>query len=211
MRVRAGEGTATSATAGAWIAFILACVTVAAAVAWQSPWKADPASAAPGTVTAQAVPPADPGPVHPVDNDCSGGYVYLTFDDGPSANTPALLDRLRELNLRATFFVIGDRIAQRENVVRRELAEGHSVQNHAFHHHNLVTGVDVSGMQRSPWGETQIAAELVRANEAIVAAGAPRPTLYRPPYGAVDARVDSVAKRYGLRLVMPWSSDPRTT
>jgi peptidoglycan/xylan/chitin deacetylase (PgdA/CDA1 family) len=209
VRVQAGEGTATSATAGAWTAFILACVTVAAAVAWQSPWNADPASAEPGTVAAKAVPSADPGPVRPVDNDCSGGYVYLTFDDGPAGNTPALLDRLRELNLRATFFVIGSRVAGREDVVRRELAEGHSVQNHTFHHHNLVTGVDVGGVQRAPWGEAQIAAELVRANEALVAAGAPQPTLYRPPYGEVDARVDSVARRYGLRLVMPWSSDPR--
>ena len=40
-----------------------------------------------------------------LNNDCSGGYVALTFDDGPGANTPALLQELKDLNLEATFFV----------------------------------------------------------------------------------------------------------
>ena len=134
--------------------------------------------------------------------------MFLTFDDGPLEHTPALLDRLAQLNLKATFFVIGDHVAGREDVIRREVAEGHSVQNHSFRHFNLVTGVDLAGVVRSPWGESQVESELRRTDEAIVAAGAPQPTEYRPPYGAVDKQVDDAARRVGLRLVMSWSDNP---
>jgi peptidoglycan/xylan/chitin deacetylase (PgdA/CDA1 family) len=178
---------------------------VAAAVLISRP--ADPHPVPTVAAAADVAVPASAGPARPVAGDCSGGVVYLTFDDGPLDRTPALLDRLAQLNLKATFFVVGERIAGREGVVRREVAEGHSVQNHSFHHFNLVTGVDLDGMARSPWGASQIESELRRTSEALVAAGAPRPTEYRPPYGAVDRRVDDAARRTGLRLVMPWSDD----
>lgn len=196
-----------------WAPLVVAFVLVLVAVGLQ--WPQIPAALGslvapepddPDVVAHRADPAA--GSWRPIDNDCSGGNVYLTFDDGPSDTTPALLDRLEILNLKATFFVVGDRIPGREAIVRRALAGGHSVQNHTFHHVDLVTGVDVDGVALRPWGELQIRAELVRGIEAIVGAGAPRPTLYRPPYGEVDAGVDRVAAELGLRLVMPWPSVP---
>jgi peptidoglycan-N-acetylglucosamine deacetylase len=150
-----------------------------------------------------------PGVARPVANSCSGGRVYLTFDDGPGAGTPLVLERLEQLHLQATFFLIGDHIAGNETLMRREMADGDSLQNHTFHHPNLVTGVDVDNVQRSPWGDPEIETELVRATDAIVAAGVPRPTLYRPPYGSVNRDVDAIAQRLGLRLVMPWADDDR--
>jgi len=190
----------------AWLPFLLACTVVATAAVVSRP--AEPGEL-PAVVAAQATTLSPTGPARPVSGDCSGGVVHLTFDDGPLDHTPALLDRLAQLNLKATFFVSGANIAGREDVIRREVAEGHGVQNHSFHHFNLVTGVDLAGVARTPWGASQIESELRRTNEALVAAGAPTPTLYRPPYGAVDERVDDAARRVGLRLVMPWSNDPR--
>ena len=191
----------------AWLPFLVACAVVATAVVVNRPATREVAPVAPAAPAAQAV-PALREPARPVTNNCSGGVVYLTFDDGPLEHTPALLDRLKQLNLKATFFVIGDHVAGREDVLRREVAEGHSVQNHSFHHFNLVTGVDLAGVTRSPWGESQVVSELLRTNDAIVAAGVPAPTEYRPPYGAVDDQVDDAARRVGLRLIMPWSDAP---
>lgn len=186
----------------AWTAFVVAVVSAVFAAVLNWPTDPVPARTA-STEPAVAAPGAAPAPARPWD--CSGGRVYLTFDDGPGPGTEFLLDRLAAENLHATFFVIGDHIAGNEGLIRREVVEGHSVQNHSYHHFNLVTGVDLSGVQRYPWAASEIENELLRTNRAIVAAGAPRPTEYRPPYGSVNVEVDLAARRQGLRLVMPWS------
>jgi peptidoglycan/xylan/chitin deacetylase (PgdA/CDA1 family) len=188
----------------AWLAFVaaVAAVVLAAVLNWPggSAGPGSPGPARPAAATSDAA-------ARPQDNDCSGGRVFLTFDDGPGPGTSLLLDHLAALNLRATFFIIGDHIAGNEDLIRREVAEGHSVQNHSYHHFNLVTGVDLTGTRRSPWGPSEIETELLRTTRTIMAAGAPRPVEYRPPYGSVNAVVDQAAQRQGLRLVMPWSDD----
>jgi peptidoglycan/xylan/chitin deacetylase (PgdA/CDA1 family) len=195
-----------------WLVFGMALVLVAGAVVVNvrsaDPALARTAEAAEGAETSVGGTPRAHD-VRPLANDCSGGRVYLTFDDGPGLGTPFVLDRLEQLNLRATFFLIGDRVAGNEDILKREMADGDSLQNHSFHHYNLATGVDLDGVQRSPWGNAEIETELVRTNDAIVRAGAPRPTLYRPPYGSVDRREDQIARRLGLRLVMPWADADR--
>lgn len=61
--------------------------------------------------------------------------AYLTFDDGPSEVTPDILDTLKKKNAKATFFLVGSEItAERESIVKRELAEGHSVGVHTYSH-----------------------------------------------------------------------------
>ncbi|HXT45225.1 MAG TPA: polysaccharide deacetylase family protein [Pseudonocardiaceae bacterium] len=197
-----------------WLPFVLACsiLFTAATLAWPGAFGAArglwrETSNDPGTAASNAGSEPSPGAataVRPVSNDCSGGTVYFTFDDGPAPSTVAVLDRLKALNIKATFFVIGDHIQGRQDILRREVSEGHSVQNHTYHHPNLVTGVDVNGVQRQPWGDSQIETEFERANTVIVAAGAPRPTQYRPPYGSVNNQVDGIAGRLGLRLIMSW-------
>lgn len=60
---------------------------------------------------------------------------YLTFDDGPSANTEKILDILLENNVKATFFVVGESLAQeRKEIVSRIIKEGHAVGMHANIH-----------------------------------------------------------------------------
>jgi peptidoglycan-N-acetylglucosamine deacetylase len=122
------------------------------------------------------------------------GYVALTFDDGPTANTPALLKILAERGVRATLFNVGEAVETHPEMVQVELDGGHTVENHTNTHPHLTT--------LSPG---QIASEITRANDALRAAGA-EPSWLRPPYGEVDERVEAAAAAAGLQHVI-WTTD----
>ena len=84
----------------------------------------------------------------------------LTFDDGPSGtNTPKVLNALMETGATATFFVIGNRIADYQFLVQRESDEGHAVASHNWHHGN-VTKSSAAALRRMP----------ERVNEAMIKA-----------------------------------------
>ena len=66
------------------------------------------------------------------------GKLALTFDDGPDPDwTPKILDILKQKNVRASFFIIGENAQANPDLVRRILAEGHDVGNHTYTHPNL--------------------------------------------------------------------------
>jgi peptidoglycan/xylan/chitin deacetylase (PgdA/CDA1 family) len=69
-----------------------------------------------------------------IDNEKASQTVYLTFDDGPSANTEALLDVLDEFGVRATFFVTGQYEGDTAGLLRQISQKGHSVGLHSFAH-----------------------------------------------------------------------------
>lgn len=60
--------------------------------------------------------------------------IYLTFDDGPSVMTDKVLDVLKENDVKATFFIIGNKIKGQEAVVKRIYTEGHSIGLHTYTH-----------------------------------------------------------------------------
>lgn len=60
--------------------------------------------------------------------------AFLTFDDGPSDVTPMILDTLKQENIRATFFVLGQRVEQKPDMVKRMYDEGHFIANHGYSH-----------------------------------------------------------------------------
>ena len=69
----------------------------------------------------------------PVQNDKK--IIYLTIDDGPSSNiTPKMLDVLKQYNIKATFFIIGNLIPGREDILKRIYNEGHSIGLHSYTH-----------------------------------------------------------------------------
>jgi cellulose synthase/poly-beta-1,6-N-acetylglucosamine synthase-like glycosyltransferase/spore germination protein YaaH/peptidoglycan/xylan/chitin deacetylase (PgdA/CDA1 family) len=83
------------------------------------------------------------------------GLVALTFDDGPDARwTPKILDILKAKNAPATFFVIGQNMQARPDLVKREVAEGHVVGSHTWTHPNIgetpiaQTDVELNATQR---------------------------------------------------------------
>jgi peptidoglycan/xylan/chitin deacetylase (PgdA/CDA1 family) len=104
--------------------------------------------------------------------------VALTFDDGPGSSTSQVLDDLDARRAAATFFLQGIRVGQYADEVRRMKAESHEIGNHTWNHPDLTKLPD-----------PEIADQLGRTNEAIRAVTGQQPTTFRPPYGAVDARV----------------------
>ena len=60
--------------------------------------------------------------------------VYLTFDDGPSDNTSAILDTLAKYNVKATFFVVGKTDDQSKEMYQRIVNEGHTLGMHSYSH-----------------------------------------------------------------------------
>lgn len=83
------------------------------------------------------------------------GFIALTFDDGPDAVwTPKILDVLKQENVKATFFVIGENGQENPDLVRRIVADGHDIGNHSFTHPNLgdvsnrITDLELNATQR---------------------------------------------------------------
>ena len=126
--------------------------------------------------------------------------VALTFDDGPSRqSTPAVLDALRLFGVRATFFVLGEAVEQSPDLLRRIVAEGHTVGLHGDRHRPFVL---LSGRE--------IRAEIARARAAIQDAcpdTVVSPWL-RPPHGFKSPGVLWAVHRAGFRLA-GWSADGR--
>lgn len=71
--------------------------------------------------------------------------VFLTFDDGPSKSvTPLILDLLKQENIKATFFVLGNRVEQNPEIINRIFEEGHYIANHGYSHvySSIYTSID---------------------------------------------------------------------
>jgi peptidoglycan/xylan/chitin deacetylase (PgdA/CDA1 family) len=117
--------------------------------------------------------------------------VALTFDDGPDPRfTPAVLDLLRRHQARATFFLIGQNALAHPDLVARELDGGHEIGNHTFDHPDLEL-----------LASYQVDEEIERGADAIRDAGAPRPTLFRPPRGLTDEVVGVLADAERYRTI----------
>ncbi|MFF5007691.1 polysaccharide deacetylase family protein [Streptomyces phaeochromogenes] len=123
------------------------------------------------------------------------GYVGLTFDDGPSGNTPALLNALTQNGLRATMFNQGQYAAANPSQVRAQVNAGMWVGNHSYTHPHLPQ-----------LGQAQIDSEISRTQQAIAAAGGGTPRLFRPPYGETNSTVKAVEAKYGLTEII-WDVD----
>lgn len=68
-------------------------------------------------------------------NDVEPKRVFLTFDDGPTKSvTPYILDLLKSENIKATFFVLGNRAKANPELIQREFNEGHYIANHGYSH-----------------------------------------------------------------------------
>jgi peptidoglycan/xylan/chitin deacetylase (PgdA/CDA1 family) len=118
--------------------------------------------------------------------------VALTFDDGPSpATTPRVLELLAAAGVRATFFVVGRKALEHPALVRNIAAAGHQVGLHGYEHDRLF----------SLRFSDHVALDIRRTQDVIEQAGAPRPTLFRPPIGFVSHFTVRGARKAGVRLV----------
>ena len=119
--------------------------------------------------------------------------IALTFDDGPSESTPALLDVLATFGIRATFFQCGANVRRLPEIARLVAAGGHEIGNHTdthplFHFRSASFIYD----------------ELARAQRTIEDTVSVRPRLFRPPYGVRWFGLRAAQRALGLGGVM-WS------
>jgi peptidoglycan/xylan/chitin deacetylase (PgdA/CDA1 family) len=131
--------------------------------------------------------------------DRSRPWVSLTFDDGPTEGcTDRILDVLQELDVRATFFVIGKNVAQCPELLRRMDAQGHLVANHTFDHghFDLFRGW-------SYWRK-----QVQRTNELIEQIIGKKPAIFRPPMGFTTQPIHHAVKCAG-QAVVTWSRRAR--
>ena len=119
--------------------------------------------------------------------------VALTFDDGPSPDTPQVLDFLRDENIKATFFLIGREVEKYPEIARRIAADGHEIGNHSYSHPIFLFC--------SP-RKTRI--ELRTTQDIIEKTVGCAPKLARPPCGVRTAAYFTAARNLGLRIVQ-WS------
>jgi peptidoglycan/xylan/chitin deacetylase (PgdA/CDA1 family) len=116
--------------------------------------------------------------------------LALTFDDGPSHWTPLVLDLLRDNEARATFFVIGARVRERPDDVKRIVAEGHELGSHTLTHPRLT---------EIP--EDEVRSEITGGLEAIEEVLGERPSLFRAPGFHADRRELAIVEELGLEAV----------
>ncbi len=108
-------------------------VTAAPFVPTEVPTEA-PTEAPTEIPTEAPTPEPTPAPTQAVNPAGTGKKVYLTFDDGPSKNTPAVLDILARYNIKATFFTIGRMIERNPKTAKRIYDEGHLLACHTQTH-----------------------------------------------------------------------------
>jgi peptidoglycan/xylan/chitin deacetylase (PgdA/CDA1 family) len=106
--------------------------------------------------------------------------VALTFDDGPNAiYTPQLLDGLKERDVHATFFLMGENIEGQEELVKRMQQEGHLIGNHTYSHVQLNQIARETAKQ-----------EVEKTSNLIYEITGVYPVYLRPPYGAWPKNLD---------------------
>jgi len=138
---------------------------------------------------------ADSAEAKPVD--CSvDKCVALTFDDGPTPFTDRLLKVLNDAGAKATFFMIGNKVAADPTAAKRVAEAGMEIGNHTWEHPNMTT-----------IPAADVLAQFTRANDAIAAATGKVPTLWRPPGGLTDDAVNSVAASQGQAGIL-WDVIP---
>lgn len=124
---------------------------------------------------------------------CYEKVVALTFDDGPGYKTTmSLLNGLKERDVRATFFLLGEKIEERSEVIERMHEDGHLIGNHTYSHIQL-DAVNIACAK----------SEIDRTNEIIREITGEKPGYIRPPYGCWN---DELERQIDMQAVL-WTVD----
>lgn len=113
--------------------------------------------------------------------------VYLTFDDGPIPEaTPYVLDVLDSLDIKATFFMVGENAVRYPELLDEVRRRGHRIGNHTYNH--------IGGLRWFSWkylGNVQKAEDVLHSGR-----------LFRPPHGWMKPMQYRVMRSTGWRIVM---------
>ncbi|TGE33456.1 polysaccharide deacetylase family protein [Desulfosporosinus sp. Sb-LF] len=120
--------------------------------------------------------------------------VALTFDDGPDPiDTPDVLDILKEREVKATFFVLGQAAQSNPNLLKRLVKEGHEIGNHSFDH---------------DYQQRRLVEQINQTDKEVFAATGTHTHYYRPPGGFLSKYQLETIKNNG-RVVALWSVDSK--
>jgi peptidoglycan/xylan/chitin deacetylase (PgdA/CDA1 family) len=126
-----------------------------------------------------------------------GPFIAITFDDGPhGGQTPRLLKMLKDRGIKATFFVVGQCVAENPEIARQIVTEGHEIANHSWSH-PLLTNLT----------ESSVRDQIDRTHNVIRQTTGVTPTLLRPPYGGFTVRQRAWANSvWGYKTIL-WDVD----
>ena len=157
-----------------------------------------PTGAAPSQPIVPSPEPAKGAPrVTFTDCHVEGPYIAFTFDDGPNpTQTPRLLKMLKDRGIKATFFCLGQCVAQSPEVAKQIVKEGHEIANHSWSHPLL-----------SKMGEEAVKDQIDRAHNVIRQTTGVTPTLFRPPYGGFTVRQRTWANGVWNYKTILWDVD----
>ena len=103
--------------------------------------------------------------------------IAISFDDGPASNyTPEILQLLKQDNVKAAFFCIGNRIAGNESIIAKIKEEGHIIGNHSYSHHFWF----------DLFSSKKMLDDLKKMDQEIERVIGLQPKLFRPPYGVTN-------------------------
>ena len=135
--------------------------------------------------------------------------LYLTFDAGyENGCTTQILDVLKEIGGPAAFFLVGNYIERNPDLVRRMVAEGHTVGNHTMHHYDMSKLSDKAAFSKELTDLESLYRDTV---------GAEMPKYYRPPQGIYSEENLKMAKDLGYKTVfwslayVDWNNDSQPT
>lgn len=131
-------------------------------------------------------------------NENSNGTVVLSFDDGPGASTPDILDILNRYNIKADFFMIGQNVQSHPDYVQKVYDAGNEIGNHTFTHQDLAKMS--SDTQNDEFNKTNNAIKNVLSKAGTI--------WMRPPYGSYSDDTDKVLSSIGMKKIL-WNVDPR--
>jgi peptidoglycan-N-acetylglucosamine deacetylase len=118
--------------------------------------------------------------------------IAISFDDGPAINyTPEILQLLKQENIKAAFFCIGNRIAGNENILKQIKEEGHVIGNHSYSHHFWFDMYSSKKMQN----------DLKMMDDEMEKVTGMRPKLFRPPYGVTNPNLKKAIMKGGYTPV----------
>lgn len=122
--------------------------------------------------------------------------VYLTFDDGPTENTERILETLHDLDVKASFFLIGKSMEETPLLTQQILDAGHDIGNHSYSHPRLIFR-SLSSVKN----------KVDQTNALIKSFGYDGEIFFRPPYGKKLVLLPWYLNEIGQTTVM-WTLEP---
>lgn len=124
--------------------------------------------------------------------------VALTFDDGPGVNTDEVLAILREMDVKATFFLIGKELENNLEEGKKIAQAGHEIGNHSYSHNRMV-------FRLLPYVQN----EIERTDQAIRETGYEGEILFRPPYGKKGVMLPYYLNQHNRKTIL-WDVEPNS-